>query len=65
MELIGDKLVVFVDYKFLEKEYNFVVFPTIISLDGSGVITHIQYAESQSFDQGLMTQVSDVDFTPK
>lgn len=45
-KLLEDKTIVFVDYEKLQRDYNLVVTPTIVALDGQGTISHIQLSHS-------------------
>lgn len=44
--MLKNKTIVFVDYETLQKDYNLVITPTIVALDGQGSISHIQLSHS-------------------
>jgi hypothetical protein len=54
------KWVVFFNYERFLREYNLVVFPTTVSLDGDGTITHIGYEYAGRIDEEFVELLTHV-----
>lgn len=56
--LMKSMTTIHVDYDYFERDLRLVFLPTIIAVDGRGIIQHIQYEFSPLFDEGLITLVT-------
>lgn len=60
--LLQGKVLAFIEEDRFRHAFNFTVSPIIMSLDGSGIITHIQYEYSPYFDERLVRLLTNVAF---
>jgi thiol-disulfide isomerase/thioredoxin len=57
--LLSEKTVVYIDYDYFREELGLKVLPTIIAVDGAGLIQHIQYEFSPLFDEAIVSFVTE------